>query len=81
VYVIGVDPAWLIASNELSTMNSLKMKLAVIFGVVQMTFGVLLKGFNNIYYGHLIDFFHEFIPQLIFMLCTFGCITKIFNFY
>lgn len=37
-----------------------------------MIFGVLLKGFNNIYYGDTVDFFHEFIPQLIFMVCTFG---------
>lgn len=69
---MGVDPAWIIASNELSIMNSLKMKLSVIFGVVQMTLGVLLKGFNNVYYGQGVDFVHEFLPQIIFMLCTFG---------
>ncbi len=72
VYSFGVDPVWIVSSNELSIMNSLKMKLAVIFGVVQMTVGVLLKGFNNVYFGDGIDFFHEFLPQLIFMICTFG---------
>lgn len=33
VYPIGLDPKWYIATNELSFMNSLKMKLAVIVGV------------------------------------------------
>lgn len=33
-YPIGLDPKWYIASNELAFMNSLKMKIAVIFGVV-----------------------------------------------
>lgn len=33
-YPLGLDPKWYIATNELSFMNSLKMKLAVIIGVV-----------------------------------------------
>lgn len=33
VYPIGVDPAWMLSSQELTFMNSLKMKIAVIFGV------------------------------------------------
>lgn len=72
VYSVGVDPVWIISSNELSTMNSLKMKLAVIFGVLQMIMGVLLKGCNNLYFRQSIDFIHEFLPQIIFMICTFG---------
>ena len=34
VYPIGVDPRWYMGKNELTFMNSLKMKLAVIFGVL-----------------------------------------------
>ena len=34
VYFIGVDPTWYRSKNELTYMNSLKMKLAVIFGVL-----------------------------------------------
>lgn len=32
VHPIGLDPKWYIARNELSFMNSLKMKVAVIIG-------------------------------------------------
>ena len=34
VYPVGVDPKWYVAENELSMMNSLKMKMAVIIGVL-----------------------------------------------
>ena len=37
-----------------------------------MVFGILLKGFNSLYLNIPIDFCCEFIPQLVFMLCTFG---------
>lgn len=62
VYPLGLDPKWYVAKNELSFMNSLKMKLAVIVGVLQMGWGICLKGFNALYVGSLIDFFFEFIP-------------------
>ncbi len=32
-YPIGVDPAWYLGKNELTYMNSLKMKISVILGV------------------------------------------------
>ena len=33
IYTFGIDPAWYVATNELQFMNSLKMKLSVIYGV------------------------------------------------
>lgn len=33
IYPVGVDPEWYLAKNELTYMNSLKMKLSVIMGV------------------------------------------------
>lgn len=48
------------------------MKLSIIIGVIHMNFGLILKGINSIYFGHYLDFFFEFIPQLIFMSVTFG---------
>jgi len=48
--------------NELTFMNSYKMKLAVIIGVIHMTFGIILKGINAVYFKNWIDFIFEFIP-------------------
>ena len=72
VYPIGLDPKWYIANNELSFLNSFKMKMSVIIGVLQMILGLFLKGFNGIYFGDYVDFLFEFIPQLIFMCLLFG---------
>jgi V-type H+-transporting ATPase subunit a len=71
-YVFGVDPIWGVAENKLTFYNSLKMKLAVILGVLQMILGIFVKGSNAIYFRSSINFFCEFIPQIIFMCCTFG---------
>ena len=60
------------AENEINFMNSFKMKLAIIIGVTHMTLGIILKGINAIYFGSVVDFLFEFIPQLLFMTCTFG---------
>ena len=37
-----------------------------------MSFGVLQKGINSIYFRNYLDLFFEFIPQIIFMVLTFG---------
>ncbi len=34
VYPIGIDPKWYLSTNELTFFNSLKMKMAVIIGVL-----------------------------------------------
>ena len=72
VYPIGLDPKWYSATNELAFLNSFKMKMSVIIGVLQMILGLFLKGMNGIYFADYIDFFFEFIPQLIFMCLLFG---------
>ena len=61
-YPVGIDPTWYLATNELTFINSLKMKLAVIVGVWQMGIGVIFKGFNNVHYSKPIDFLFEFLP-------------------
>ena len=50
----------------------MKMKIAVILGVVHMTLGICLKGFNLVYFSRKIDFCFEFIPQLVILLALFG---------
>ena len=72
VYPIGVDPAWFMAQQELTFLNSIKMKMAVIFGVAQMSLGIVLKGSNAIQNRNLIDFLFEFTPQIIVLLALFG---------
>ena len=72
VYPIGLDPVWAIASNNLNYINSLKMKISVIIAVVHMTLGVFVKASNSLFFKKKIDFFFEFIPQLIFMVFLFG---------
>ncbi|KAL7069406.1 putative vacuolar proton translocating ATPase subunit A [Cryptosporidium serpentis] len=66
-YPFGFDPAWKGASNEMIVMNSFKMKFSVIVAFVQMSLGVILKGINSLHFGNYLDFFCEFIPQILFM--------------
>ena len=72
VYPFGVDPMWHIAGNDLLFFNSMKMKMSVIMGITQMSFGIVMKGVNARFFKHTMDFFLEFIPQLLFALSLFG---------
>eukprot|EP00933_Yihiella_yeosuensis_P016790 TRINITY_DN1420_c0_g1_i1.p1 TRINITY_DN1420_c0_g1~~TRINITY_DN1420_c0_g1_i1.p1 ORF type:complete len:810 (+),score=203.16 TRINITY_DN1420_c0_g1_i1:81-2510(+) len=71
-YPFGLDWAWGGATNELLFLNSMKMKMSVLMGVVQMTVGVLLRWSNAAYFKNLTDFLFECVPMLVFMLCFFG---------
>ena len=66
VYPFGLDPIWHVSSNELLFFNSFKMKLSVIFGIIQMFAGTCLKGANAIYFGEKLDFMYEFVPMVLF---------------
>jgi len=57
--------------------NSFKMKLSVILGVIQMGFGVFLSLSNHLYFHDYLHVFHEFVPRLLFLLCTFGYMDAI----
>ena len=69
---VGVDPIWYMAQNEILFINSEKMKVALILGVFQMTLGIFLKGCNDAYNKRCIDFFFEFLPQLVMFMALFG---------
>lgn len=75
-YPYGVDPAWYHTTNELAFFNSMKMKLAVTLGVTQMTFGICLGAFNDVYFKDYLAIFFEFIPRMIFILATFGYMVR-----
>ena len=72
VYKFGIDPSWYLSNDELTFLNSMKMKISVIFGVAQMTLGVICKGMNNVYNRSALDFIFEFIPQMVTLLAMFG---------
>ena len=67
-----MDPRWFQTSNLLAFQNSLKMKTSVILGVLQMSLGICMKGFNALYFGSYVDFFFEFVPQISLLLALFG---------
>ena len=77
MYPIGVDPMWYRSVNELTFMNSLKMKIAVILGVLQMSLGVCMKAFNAAYFDRRVELVFEFIPQIVMLLALFGFMDMI----
>ncbi|KAJ0404793.1 hypothetical protein P43SY_003469 [Pythium insidiosum] len=71
VYSFGLDPIWKTTENELLFFNSFKMKLSVILGIIQMLFGIFLKGLNAVYFRDFATFFFDFLPQLVFSVALF----------
>jgi V-type H+-transporting ATPase subunit a len=37
-----------------------------------MSLGIIMKGFNALYFKNKLDFFFEFIPQIVLLLALFG---------
>jgi len=70
-YPIGLDPVWQLAENKISFLNTYKMKISIIIGVIHMLFGVSLSIWNHLHFRRYINIFCEFIPQVIFLLFLF----------
>ncbi|KAF4074169.1 hypothetical protein AMELA_G00236380 [Ameiurus melas] len=71
-YPFGIDPIWNLASNRLTFLNSYKMKMSVILGIVHMSFGVVLGVFNHLHFRRKFNIYLVFLPELLFLLCLFG---------
>ncbi|KAI8424155.1 hypothetical protein MSG28_002747 [Choristoneura fumiferana] len=71
-YFIGIDPIWQTADNKIIFLNSYKMKLSIIFGVVHMIFGVCMSVVNYNFFKRRYSIFLEFLPQIIFLVLLFA---------
>uniref|UniRef100_A0A452TA41 V-type proton ATPase subunit a n=2 Tax=Ursus TaxID=9639 RepID=A0A452TA41_URSMA len=71
-YPLGIDPIWNLATNRLTFLNSFKMKMSVILGIIHMTFGVILGIFNHLHFRKKFNIYLVSVPELLFMLCIFG---------
>ncbi|KAJ3809264.1 V-type ATPase, V0 complex, 116kDa subunit family [Lentinula aff. lateritia] len=71
-YSFGLDPGWHGADNNLVFVNSYKMKMSVVLGVIHMTFALCLQFPNHLKFKRPIDIYANFIPQMIFLQSIFG---------
>lgn len=70
-YFFGIDPIWQTADNKIIFLNSYKMKLSIIFGVLHMIFGVCMSVVNYNFFQRRYSIFLEFLPQVIFLCLLF----------
>ncbi|XP_050293276.1 V-type proton ATPase 116 kDa subunit a 1-like [Anthonomus grandis grandis] len=65
-YYMGLDPAWQDADNKIIFLNSLKMKLSIIIGVIHMIFGVVLSVVNFMHFKKPMHILLDFLPKILF---------------
>lgn len=72
VYPIGMDPIWQLADNKIIFLNTYKMKLSIIVGVLHMIFGVCMSVVNFVHFKRRVSIVLEFVPQILFLVLLFG---------
>jgi len=71
-YPVGVDPIWHLSDNKITFFNSLKMKISIVVGVIQMTLGILISLTNHLEFKDYKRVLFQFIPEITFFLGIFG---------
>ena len=74
-YPFGIDYQWRDAQNSMLFLNSYKMKMSIVIGVIHMTFGICLSYVNGKYFKKALNIYCEFVPQIIFLNCMFGYLS------
>ncbi|CAA7260879.1 unnamed protein product [Cyclocybe aegerita] len=74
-YPFGIDPGWHGADNALVFLNSYKMKMSIVLGVIHMTFALCLQVPNHFKFKRYSDLYTNFIPQIIFLQSIFGYLS------
>ena len=70
--LFGIDAHWHWSSNTMPFMNSFKMKTAVVIGVTQMLFGLVLKLVNLLKKKDHTKIFAVWLPEFLIMFSFFG---------
>ena len=68
-YPLGFDPAM---ASSLTFSNSVKMKLSIILGFLQMTLGIIAYGMNAHFRADYVSLLLVFPSRLLFFCCTVG---------
>jgi len=66
-----LDPIGQLGANKIIFLNSYKMKLSIIFGILHMIFGICMSVVNFNFFRHRSSIFLEFIPQILFLVLLF----------
>ncbi|KAJ7522696.1 hypothetical protein O6H91_18G023200 [Diphasiastrum complanatum] len=74
-YPFGVDPVWHGSRSELPFLNSLKMKMSIVLGVIHMMLGIGLSYFNAKFFNNPLDIWYQFVPQVLFLGAMFGYLS------
>ncbi|KAL1132448.1 hypothetical protein AAG570_010403 [Ranatra chinensis] len=70
-YPVGMDPIWQLAENKIIFLNTYKMKISIIIGVIHMIFGVIMSVANFWHFKKRVYIFTDFLPQVIFLILIF----------
>jgi V-type H+-transporting ATPase subunit a len=75
LYPFGVDPVWHHASNSQAFLNSVKMKLSVLFGFAHLSTGLAISAMNSVYKKNWAELLGCVLPQMIVFFGSIGYLS------